>query len=350
MSEQVLLLGGTSFMGRALSSLLTQRGLRVTHINRGRRHWNSEPAKDGSWIECDRRSEPEKIRKAILASRWTAVVDFTCFEPKDFEPVRAAFAEKNDEEKPFYIFICTDNVYSACGDFWMKGKERLIVESDAVRLQDEELRKSWAESDSYGDGKLRVEELLAQPDCPVTKYVSLRLCDVIGPFDSTQRCFSLYAWLSVGDAFPLFVGPKTEDRPLTFVFSEDVAQLIWLLLSSKTPVENGAYNVCGDEMWTLKQFLSHYARACGFAEPAFNSNENKDEFFCEEMFPSVDYAISNSKLKLAVPDWKSTPLEQVCGLMSQFYKSAWHKFPKEREDAIEDFPKKMIKAIRKKLQ
>lgn len=96
-------------------------------------------------------------------------------------------------------------------------------------------RKRLNEADSYGDGKLQCEEVLqAHAGFP---HVSLRLPDVFGPYDNTNRHWKYQLWLAgpcrsrwlgliaCGAAChlsPVFISSSASSKKLSFVYRDDV--------------------------------------------------------------------------------------------------------------------------------
>jgi nucleoside-diphosphate-sugar epimerase len=56
------------------------------------------------------------------------------------------------------------------------------------------------EFDSYGFKKLEIEEYLRQTGI---NYLSIRLSDVIGPFDETLRSWKQIQWLLNSNIYPV---------------------------------------------------------------------------------------------------------------------------------------------------
>jgi nucleoside-diphosphate-sugar epimerase len=218
-----------------------------------------------------------------------------------------------------------------------------LLEAACVRPADAEDRARLADEDDYGDGKLKVEEVL-HSQMPFA-FSALRLPDVYGPFDD-KRFWAYYLWLSVSDFFPIFVAPATKTRVLSLIFVEDVAQ-ICLALASLKPRQIGSFNCSsgGCEI-SLEAFLSKFAACAQFPAPTFFSEPSEDKF-CDEYLPSVDYCIDSAEIEKRLPKFVSTDFDAGIAKMASFYERAWNKYPQEREEVMENFPKKMAKRIRK---
>lgn len=102
--EPVLILGGSTFMGKSLLSRLSrQSSLDVHYVNRGRKYWNNESRsiKNVSHTYGNREdkkdftkvlaylSRKRGISGAIGAAKWSAVVDFSAF---NYKHVRVVFS------------------------------------------------------------------------------------------------------------------------------------------------------------------------------------------------------------------------------------------------------------------
>ncbi len=208
-------------------------------------------------------------------------------------------------------------------------------------VDDLELRRQLEGEDEYGAGKLQVEEMLVEKNA-----WCLRLPDVYGPFDE-MRFWKYFLWLSVADKFPVFV---QNNRELSFVYSEDVAKCICIAITQCVPTERprGATNVGDARRLTLKDFLLLYAKCAGFKHEIKFCNDPKSDVWPEEFLPSVDYAIKVEKLLRQLPQFNPTPMEEGLSQMSSFYRRAYDKYPKEREEVISEFPKQFHSLIRRR--
>merc|ERR1712167_507038 len=89
--------------------------------------------------------------------------------------------------------------------------ENRVAEVAGFRPDSSSERKRLRKADSYGDGKMEAEEALArgleEQEALCCRSVSLRLPDVIGPFDDTYRLWAYWHWLHAGDVEP----PQVKD-------------------------------------------------------------------------------------------------------------------------------------------
>lgn len=122
--KEVLVIGGTQFMGRHVVSSLLSHGARVTILNRGK---TPNPFASDARVKhllCDRLNEGKRFRALLAAgpsrtqagaraddhSRegvgpiWDAVVDFVCFRKKGMEDILS-----QAHMIGHYIFISSDS-------------------------------------------------------------------------------------------------------------------------------------------------------------------------------------------------------------------------------------------------
>jgi nucleoside-diphosphate-sugar epimerase len=113
-----------------------------------------------------------------------------------------------------------------------------------VRPSSKKERQRLNDDDSYGDGKLQVEESLQRAfhehQFP---YTALRLPDVYGPFDSTRRFWRYYLWVLVSRKVPIDLSKLGASRKLSFVFRDDVIAAIYAILEAGAKTYGEAFNI-----------------------------------------------------------------------------------------------------------
>lgn len=361
----VLVLGGSTFMGRALVERLVARPARVCTVNRGRKYWGTDDPSGGraARLIADRRGAKEfaalldEATKRV-GGRWSLVADFSAYNGDDIRAALAGLQGRFDR----YAYISSDSSYEVSAwaeDDWLPregvSSEPCVAEPDSNRPDDKSARKRLKKADSYGDGKLEAEEALAEGlrESKGCHAVSLRLPDVIGPYDDTLRLWAYWHWLHAGPKDPPQV-PDTQARkrprrskdlapaddpiPLSFVFSQDVARFIVDLLdlpiSPDTPVHD-AVNVACEAQPDLKQFLSLMAEAAGLEVPPAVKVVSRPKTF----LPSVDrpWQLSVSRL-LTVYRFTPTPLPEVLKSCADWFKEACKDFPQDARRAAGKLP------------
>ncbi|MCW2796680.1 NAD-dependent epimerase/dehydratase family protein [Nocardioides sp.] len=244
----VLVLGGTSFVGRAIVEDLLVRGHTPTLFSRGRTGTELFPGVErllgdrdtGDYAALDRR-------------RWDAVVDVTAYVPRHVEQAVTAL----DDHAGRYVFISTGLVYNhvGAGDGLTETTARVEPYRESETIDDE----------TYGPLKAACEEDLEA-------YFGDRLSVirpgwVVGPHDPHDR---LTYWLRRAARGGPVALPSRLDRPVQVVDVRDLARLVVVLLESD---RSGAYNAVGPaEPVTLEELV----RTCGVVDPVELSGDDLD--------------------------------------------------------------------------
>ncbi|CAE8621789.1 unnamed protein product, partial [Polarella glacialis] len=120
----VLVLGGSTFMGRETVQALLALPARVCVVNRGRKYWGTEDPSGGrvARVIADRRKPDEFASRLSAATecladgeRWALVADFCAFNGADINTALAGFKGRFKA----YAYISSDSVYevSTCLNF-----------------------------------------------------------------------------------------------------------------------------------------------------------------------------------------------------------------------------------------
>jgi nucleoside-diphosphate-sugar epimerase len=243
---EVLLIGGSGFMGRHVARALLAAGHAVTVLSRGRRE---TPA--GAATLMAERGDPGSLAAALENRRFDLTIDFLVYDALDVERLLlvpyAALGR--------YFMISSGQVYLVAegGEppYREEDAERAVSREPAIGTPDHE---AW----SYGLGKRRGEKaLLALRGTHGVRGVALRLPTVQGEGDSSLR---LWAWLErMLDGAPLVL-PDAGRRPTRFLYVGDLARALARLAESPTP-HNAAYNLAQPDVVPLREFLERVARA-----------------------------------------------------------------------------------------
>jgi nucleoside-diphosphate-sugar epimerase len=180
MPKNVLVIGGTRFIGKLLVQRLVSAGHRVTVATRG-----YAPDPFGARIErirLDRRNELA-MRKAFAHASYDIVFDQMCYNPLDAAIAVRTLAGKVGR----YVMTSTIDAYRVLG-FDAKGP---LAESDlAVEAQSIDTQYPWHDpsraTECYVAGKLQAEAYLVRDGS--LPLVTPRLAHVLGgPEDFTGR-------------------------------------------------------------------------------------------------------------------------------------------------------------------
>jgi 2'-hydroxyisoflavone reductase len=235
---QVLVLGGTSFVGRTIVEDLLARGHTVTLFNRGRTGTDLFP---GVARLIGDRSTGDYA--ALSGRRWDAVVDATAYLPRHVEQAVTAL----DGHEGRYVLISTGMVYDHLAE---DGQINEASPRLAPHLDDEVL-----DDDSYGPLKVACEDALS---AELGERLSVvRPGYVVGPNDPYDR---LTYWVRNAARGRTLAVPERLDRPSQLIDVRDLARLVTLLLEKDLP---GAFNAVGP---TPAVTFLDVVQACGDAE------------------------------------------------------------------------------------
>ena len=235
----ILVLGGTSFVGRAIVEDLLGRGEQVTIFSRGQT--GRELFGDVERLTGDRSTG----QYAVLATRsWDAVVDVSGYVPRHVREVSDALAGRGGR----YLFISTGSVYDPA-----RAWDGLT--EDAPRLPPERATEHIT-AETYGPLKVACEDdVLARYGQHAT---IVRPGIVAGPHDTTDRFTMWVRRAARGGRIAL---PARPDQPVQVVDSRDLAQLVSALLVDDRP---GVYNAVGPaEPTTMAGLVQACAVAAG---------------------------------------------------------------------------------------
>jgi len=244
----VLIVGGTGFMGARTARVLADAGHRVTVLSR------HGAAGDGRirHLVADR-GDPAALARVIEGARFDFCVDFCAFDAADVEGLLlvpyAALGR--------YVLISTGQVYLSTEASRMPYRE---ADSDYPLKPEPPAGSSEHSQWSYGVGKRRAESaLMALRASHGVRAVALRLPIIQGEGDPSLR---LWAWLErMLDGGPLLL-PEGGTGPTRFLYAGDVARALLMLLEAPPPREP-AYNLAQPDILSLREFLERVAAQAG---------------------------------------------------------------------------------------
>jgi nucleoside-diphosphate-sugar epimerase len=244
-SVHILVLGGTSFVGRAIVAEALATGAEVTLFNRGRTGADLFPGVPR--LTGDRTAGEYA---ALADGRWDAVVDVSGYLPRHVRQAADALGDRIGR----YLFISTGSVYdrhaAAAGPLPEGG-----TTEDVPRLAPERDTEEINEK-TYGPLKVACEDDVL--DRYGERATVVRPGVVAGRYDPTDRFTWWVRRAARGGRVAL---PARPEQPVQVADSGDVARLVVRLVGQE---RTGIYNAVGPaEPTTLAGLVEECARAAG---------------------------------------------------------------------------------------
>lgn len=217
----VLILGGTGFLGRHLVEAALGEGHRVTLFNRGL----SEP---GMFPEAETiKGDREADLPALLGRRWDAAIDTCGYVPRVVRVSAGLLAEAVDH----YTFVSSISVYSD-GIATGAGEEAPVQE-----LADPTVEEVTGET--YGGLKVLCERVAGE-EMP-GRVMNVRPGLISGPHDPTDRFTYWPRRISAGGEV---LAPDHPGRRVQFI---DVRDLAAWIVGMSAEQQTGTYNATGPD-------------------------------------------------------------------------------------------------------
>ena len=260
----LLIIGGTCFLGRHLVDSAITRGHTITLFNRGKTNPDLFPQIE--IITGDREHDLDKLFGRV----WDAVIDTCGYFPRI---VRLA-ATSLERSVGHYVFISSISVYA---DFKKIG----INESDPVgKIEDETVEEITGES--YGPLKALCETTMLE--LYGERGLVIRPGLIVGPHDPTDRFTYWPVRVARGGEV---LTPEKPEVPVQIIDVRDLSDFIIKLIEAKA---SGTYNVTGPD----------YELTLGAMLEACKQVSDSDAIF---KWASVEFLNQNN-----VAEWSDMPV------------------------------------------
>ena len=277
----LLILGGTGFLGPHTVRAARSHGHKITLFNRGRT--NPQLFPDLTHLRGDRDPKTGDGLRALTGRQWDAVIDTSGYVPR---LVRAS-AELLAPNVTQYVFISTISVYA---DFTKIG----IVETDPLStLQDETVEEITGEN----QGPLKALSEQAAETAMPGRVTNIRPGLIVGPGDPTDR---FTYWPVRIDRGGEVLAPLPKDAPVQFIDVRDLAQWIIKVIEDG---HAGVYNATGPAATLTMAQMLYGCKAATASVVRFT--------WIEAEFLKDQGVTPWTELPLWLPDEEQTGLSQV---------------------------------------
>jgi nucleoside-diphosphate-sugar epimerase len=351
---QILVIGGTQFMGRLLIDKLieedsTKKGkpknlYNISMMNRGR---TRNPFVDSKHkvhhLPCDRRSDREGCIRQLqeVTEDWDWMVDFSGFHPEQIDDLLKGLLRWDGSTSTYrlavkrYVFISSDSVYMSTE---APKHDGFVLETDDKVAEGDHAKWLQARDDyqfMYGGLKRQCELTIMEPPNELNirwPYTILRLPHVFGPYDNEGGWSRIQYAIAMGQ--PVRAGistahmrprpfasldwnrrhDKSDYRTLPFsvVYGPDVIEAIMAVLKSEPRVTMGqVYNIAGEDIVTLDDIFSIIGENLGL-DAVVDENTRSP-------IPSTDFGPLNVRKALKALKWKPTPMEEWAPSLVDWY-------------------------------
>lgn len=336
-TTNVLVLGGNGFIGsETVHQLIASEGsnLRLTLLNRGSEYWDSATRITPriNRLYCDRNKIRQCRQFTSSDEFYDFLLDFSSYHPGNMAEIIDILTSRVG----LYIYISTDSVYEVCQS--KDNSDGYLREEDAIRPMSHSERRSLNARDNYGHRKLGCEELLVeQRENGGFPYVILRLPDVIGPRDNTDRWWKYQLWIQFNKVIgrPLYMTKELSMQRISLVYNVDVARVIVSIMRDSNRHIDNAYNLAFSEVTTLAKLLLDMAAALEVTDVDFSHTDTVRSY----LFPTVTRGPLSIEKASRQLKWQPTPLQQAVRETVEFYKRAMRtaQFAAKRRDLLDDF-------------
>jgi 2'-hydroxyisoflavone reductase len=237
---RILVLGGTSFVGRAIVSDALRHDAEVTLFNRGKTGQELFP--ETQRLVGDR--DTGNYRALEGRQEWDAVVDLSGYQSRQVDQAMDVLGDRVGR----YVFISSHAVYVRTG---------IGPGSDESTPRREPLRSAEVlDNDTYGRCKVACEDdVLARYGDRATL---VRPGKVVGPYDSAD---TFPYWVRRGAGGGRVELPGRPEQPIQVTDSRDLARLVVQLIADDRP---GAFNAIGPlEPTTISGVIETAASVAG---------------------------------------------------------------------------------------
>ncbi|PRR82524.1 NAD-dependent epimerase/dehydratase family protein [Clostridium vincentii] len=265
MIKQVLVMGGSYFIGKKIVDALLDNNYSVYTLNRGTRENNDKRVIN---LKCDR-NDTEQINTILSKYSFDIVIDVSALNESQVEIL---YNSLNKENLKQFVFISSSAVYDV--------ENFSIPYSEETPLKE---NKYWT---SYGTNKIEAEYFLIEKFQNTQRdLIILRPPYVYGENNYAQRESLIFEHIC--NDKPIII-PYNGSTSLQFIYTTDLANIILNLLNTNLD-RISIFNVGNKKAITIKEWIECCAKVVGkkakVIEYDYNNYNRKERDF----FPFFNY-------------------------------------------------------------
>jgi len=275
-AANVLVIGGSGFVGRAIANHLIQNGCLVTLLNRG-----NVLIPNTRQLVADRNNIEKMYAAALEGERhYDAVIDTSALFDEQTRIAREVFHKKTDR--------------------WIHLSSAAVYKNNTRTKENDEIGGAEAWGD-YGRNKSETDAfLLSQKEKPAVTI--LRPPYIYGPGNNHDR--ETFIWSRVLRGRPVLI-PGNGQTKIQFIHVQDAAAAVACVLKQAPASEPQVYNIGDEEEITLQDYVSKLAAVAQFKDTGICLGERGSGFNPRQYFPFRDYpcVVDVNKIRDEL-DWK----------------------------------------------
>lgn len=265
MIKDILVMGGSCFIGKKIVNVLLENSYNVYTLNRGKHSGGSEEAIN---IICDR-NDTKNMKKALEKYNFDAVIDVSGFNRLQAEIL---YNSLNTDNIKKFIFISSSAVYDV-------DNIRPPYKEDTAHGRN----RFWGD---YGTDKTEAEDFYIEKLKSSNKsLIILRPPYAYGEDNYVQR--ESFIFDHICNEKPVII-PNDGGTYLQFIYTTDLAEIIVKLLKRTT--ENiSVYNVGNKKPVTIREWVESCAMAAGRKVKVIEYDYKQHNRSERDFFPFYDY-------------------------------------------------------------
>ncbi|ADL50652.1 NAD-dependent epimerase/dehydratase family protein [Clostridium cellulovorans] len=265
MKKQVLLMGGSYFIGKKIVDILLDNDYSIYTLNRGTREDNDKRVIN---LKCDR-NDAEEMKNILSKYVFDIVIDVSALNRLQAEIL---YDSLNKENLKQFLFISSSAVYD--------------VENFSIPYNEETPLKENKYWTAYGANKIEAESFLIESfQQTKTNLIIIRPPYVYGENNYAQR--ESFIFEHICSDRPIII-PNSGNTYLQFIYTTDLANIILTLLNAKLDTIS-IFNVGNKKSFTIKEWIECCENVAGKKARIIEYDYKKYNRCVRDFFPFFDY-------------------------------------------------------------